>query len=57
METTVLLVTAAAGGGLENDALKDMGIENGMKLHESNWNFSWLGEGFESCLDHFILHK
>lgn len=53
----MLLLTAAEGGWLENDGLKDMGIQNGMKLHESNWKFSWLGEGFESCLDHFILHK
>jgi hypothetical protein len=57
METTVLLLTAAEDGRLENDGLNDMGIQNGMKLHESNWKFSWLGEGFESCLDHFILHK
>jgi len=57
METTLLLLTAAEGGWLENDGLNDMSIQDGMKLHESNWKFSGLGEGFESCLDLFILHK
>lgn len=40
METTVLLLTASEGGWLENDGLKDVGIQNGMKLHEYNWKFS-----------------
>lgn len=53
----MLLLTAAEGGWLENDGLNDMSIQDGMKLHESNWKFSGLGEGFESCLDLFILHK
>lgn len=53
----MLLVTAAEGGWPENDGLNDMGIQNGVRLHESNWKFSGLGESFESCLDLFILHK